>query len=114
MNSLKKQIIQTIAGATTVEGLTRNSVIILTAAGVISGQLCTEPPADQISRPQDVIPALVKSVAANNAPDAVHGNDGALVLEQVSIRNASGQTVKVNSLAVFYDQIIGITLGSIG
>ena len=114
MNSLKKQIIQTIAGATTVEGLTKNSVIILTAAGVISGQLCAEPPSDQISCPQDVIPALVESVAKSNAPDAVHGNDGALVLEQVSIRNASGQTVKVSSLAVFYDQIIGITRGSIG
>lgn len=114
MNSLKKQIIQTIAGATMVEGLTGNSVIVLTAAGVISGRLAMTDPSDQISQPQDIIPALVKNVVADNNPETVSGNDGFLVLEHASVRNVSGQCTNVDSLVLFYDQIIGITLGSIG
>lgn len=107
MESLKEEIFGTIACATLREGLTQNSVIILTPTGVISGK----PYNGETDLPHRIIPDLAADAVRSRAPGIDAG--GYVVLSDVTVRNNTGKCLSFDSLVVFCDQIVGITIGKI-
>ena len=84
MNSLKKMVICTLAMAPQTDMFANNQVILTTAAGVIAGTMVEE----------------------------IEGNDGYMLLSDVTVINGNTRT-NFEHMIVFYDQIIGMTLGTI-
>ncbi len=107
MESLKEEILGAIACATLREGLAQNSVIILTPAGVISGK----PYNGETDLPHRIIPDLAADAVRGCAPGAYAA--GYVVLSDVTVRNNTGKCLRFDSLAVFCDQIVGITIGKL-
>lgn len=122
--SLKKSVILGMANATTVDMLNGNSVILMTAAGMISGTLVEKSDLESFDQTdKDSLTAFTVATLAQKSKEAfdkqsdselnVTGNDGYIVLKDVHVTNLSGQTMFLGALTVFFDQIIGITLGSV-
>lgn len=114
METLKKQIIRILSGATTVEGLENNKVIIVTAMGMIIGTPYIEENYDESDLNHHAVPIVVKETADAYGTENIDGNDGFIMLSDVTIKNGVNNVTNVPSLVVFYDQIIGITIGSVG
>lgn len=114
MHSLKKELIVKFALSTTVEEMENNKLILLTPAGLVSGELVTESNSPEVQ----VLDAFTNKLATqykedNNIDEATYldGNDGYLSLENVTINHGSS-SIKMPFINVFFDQIIGVTLGS--
>lgn len=116
--SLKKNVIVSFASSLSTAGLEKNNIILTTSAGLISGRPL--PPetdfdkAGQDDRPMsaDEIYAMLLRIADENFDGDVEGNDGYLMLTDAKIRNQN-TTYNLGSVVVFYDQIIGVSLGSL-
>lgn len=111
MDTLKKQVIRTLAHATNSDILKTNSVILTTAAGIISGTLATESDEDIKTR---FYSQLLDEVIDSYGPEKIVGNDGCLHLTAATIITGGNNRVNVGNILVFYDQIIGISIGSLG
>lgn len=117
MDSLKKNTILSFSRIPSIKGMENNDVILITAAGAISGTLIKETYAD------NDIEGILNTAATNSAigyrkergiADNVplDGNDGFITLKDVTIRN--GNTVlRQPFLCVFFDQIIGVSIGKL-
>lgn len=112
MKSLKKSVISNLWAMTISEGIDQNEVILLTASGIISGKVLS------ISDQEDALAQLVKPIAdgyfvetATSSED-LSATDGFILLKDVTLVQNSIKTTFPN-LVVFFDQIIGITLGKI-
>lgn len=117
--TLKKTVIRTFADVSSPIG---SNLLLATPFGLISGRLSTTSvptpeELDQISGKATVeeaasVTAALLATAKSNYGDApVNGNDGYLAFFDVVIKSSSGTTFNIGSMVVFYDQIIGISLG---
>lgn len=120
--SMKKNVITTFAD---VSAQVENNLILMTPMGIICGKISEAevPTAEELNEIRGyatieegaAITATILSAARNNYGETpVVGNDGYLALTDVTVKSPIGQTFKIGNLVVFYDQIIGITLGSFG
>ncbi|HIX90849.1 MAG TPA: hypothetical protein H9845_08150 [Candidatus Agathobaculum pullicola] len=122
--SLKKSVILGMANATTVDMFKENSVILLTAAGMISGKLIEKSDLESFDQTdKSALSTFTVSTITQKSKEEfdkqsdselnVTGNDGYIILKDVHVTNVSGQTMFFSALTVFFDQIIGVTLGSV-
>ena len=122
--SLKKSVILGMANATTVDMFKENSVILLTAAGMISGKLIEKSDLESFDQTdKSALSTFTVSTITQKIKEEfdkqsdselnVTGNDGYIILKDVHVTNVSGQTMFFSALTVFFDQIIGVTLGSV-
>lgn len=122
--SLKKFVILGMANATTVDMFKENSVILLTAAGMISGKLIEKSDLESFDQTdKSALSTFTVSTITQKSKEEfdkqsdselnVTGNDGYIILKDVHVTNVSGQTMFFSALTVFFDQIIGVTLGSV-
>lgn len=118
--SLKKSIILAMSSLPEVEGLENNDIILTTPAGNICGKLFSDEDIDNAGNFYSVLSKLCRNVAdehIKNSPseeNAIVGNDGYLILKNVKIRSTSSATVtSLPYMVVFYDRIIGISVGTI-
>ena len=122
--SHKKSVIQGMANATTVDMFKENSVILLTAAGMISGKLIEKSDLESFDQTdKSALSTFTVSTITQKSKEEfdkqsdselnVTGNDGYIILKDVHVTNVSGQTMFFSALTVFFDQIIGVTLGSV-
>ena len=118
--TLKKHIIRSFARATNLDGFDANKVILATAAGLISGKLSStsamtieEMTEECGSLSRDSAEKLYESLltaARETYKEEVEGSDGYILLTDAAIRDKDC-TYNVGNMVVFYDQIIGISLG---
>ena len=113
-----------MANATTVDMFKENSVILLTAAGMISGKLIEKSDLESFDQTdKSALSTFTVSTITQKSKEEfdkqsdselnVTGNDGYIILKDVHVTNVSGQTMFFSALTVFFDQIIGVTLGSV-
>lgn len=111
--SLKKCICKFFVDAPSIEGLENNKIIFITSIGMIIANGI-----DDSSAEHSVITKLTESIAEvyceshNIGDEPLPENDGYILLKDVVIKN-SNTTYNFNEIVLFYDQIIGITIGNI-
>ncbi len=110
MDTLKKQVIRTLALATNSDALKTNSVILTTAAGIISGTLANRNDDDIKTK---FYSQILNEVVESYGPEKIIGNDGCLHLTAATIITGSNNRVNVGDILVFYDQIIGVSIGTL-
>ncbi len=121
--SLKKEIITRFALAPTLEQLKDNQLIIVTSFGIISGTLANEINDIDFDDRNQVSIAVLGKLTGNiiseykksNSIDEdqlLEGNDGCIPLVDVVVKTSTA-TFNLHFLNVFYDQIIGVTIGNV-
>lgn len=123
MHSLKKDVIFNISNLSRLEELKSNQIILITALGIIKGELSEyeyladdkKPDLDNSNFLDFVVDDTVKNYRKevglpNNEP--LDGNDGVIVLKNVQIISGGNVGLNIGRLAVFFDQIIGISFGN--
>lgn len=113
--SIKKHMIKRFSVLANFEELgDNNSVIFLTASGLISGKITAPASDNQI---KDFLPKLIAKLADDYADkyplSDLDPYDGYVVLENAVIHSQTGETNSIPHLMVFIDQIIGVTVGEI-
>ena len=108
--SLKKRLIFSLAFAPTVDELKDQEVFLVTASGMIQGVPVNTEELGLLAQLADTIAKEhVKDCALE--PDAyLPGNDGYIVLRDARVKEGTN-TYNFAELIVFFDQIIGISLG---
>lgn len=112
--SLKSYMIDSYAKLIQVEELEvdNTNLILLTSLGAIQG---THLNADESSK-ENTLLKKVNDIAENeyfNDNSDVQGNDEYVALENVLLITPNGDKVKFLHLNVFYDQVIGVTVGNL-
>ncbi|MBC8589369.1 hypothetical protein [Paratissierella segnis] len=115
--TLKKEIIMNFALSTNLEELKDSSIVLLTAAGTIIGKVANIK-TDENGELTEVIPALINTVVKNfkeksSIEGSLPGNDGYILLQNAKVLHNNGSTTNIAHLTVFFDHIIGVTIGSI-
>ena len=108
MDSLKKMIIRTLAVAPQTDMFANNQVVLTTAAGVIAGKIVEE----NSEKQGDLIFSTMLETIKEKYEADIEGNDGYMLLSDVTVINGNTRT-SFEHMIVFYDQIIGMTLGTI-
>lgn len=113
--SLKKFLITALAHVTTMKegGFNKDSIVIVTAAGVITGKQSIYDPNSKPSENQvtTIVEVADKEYKKNFTESTVAGNDGYLTVRGATLTMSSGVQYTFDNLVVFFDQIIGITVG---
>jgi len=121
-SSLKKSLIIAMSCIPKVEGLEENNLILTTSAGIISGKVPSEQEIDDENSLCGVLYEIcdntkeeyLKNISSTDSEPVIIGNDGYIILKDVKIRSTSSDTIThMNFMVVFYDQIIGVTIGNI-
>lgn len=121
-SSLKKSLIIAMSCIPKVEGLEENNLILTTSAGIISGKVPSEQEVDDENSLCGVLYEIcdntkeeyLKNISSTDSEPVIVGNDGYIILKDVKIRSTSSDTIThMNFMVVFYDQIIGVTIGNI-
>ncbi|MGN0384569.1 MAG: hypothetical protein ACI4EX_01665 [Lachnospiraceae bacterium] len=115
MDSLKKRITSNFSNIPLVEGLENYKVVLVTPSGIIMGT-----PVGNNEDDNDLfLTSFVNSVTDkyrkdHSIPDDEYldGNDGFIYLKDVTIQNGA-QNTSLPILCVFYDQIVGVSIGEI-
>lgn len=115
--TLKKEIITNFAVSTNLEELKDSSIVLLTAAGTIIGKIANIK-TDENGEPTEVIPAIINTVVKDfseksSVEESLPGNDGYILLENAKVLHNNGSTTNIAHLTVFFDHIIGVTIGSL-
>lgn len=118
MASFKKELINSFRILPEIEGLENNKFIVYTAAGTFIGTpVNTEKEND--SNSTNLIRSFTKNIAEdyrkdNNIPDdqPLDGNDGCFLLSDVTLITGNSRS-NIPILAIFFDQVIGISIGNI-
>lgn len=112
MDSLKKELINSIQSIPLVESCQDNVVTVVTAAGVIIGT-----PLSQDEDADNFMAQFVEKTAGYYRKDhslddtqPLDGNDGCFILKDVKLL-AGNSTYNFNVLTIFFDQVIAITVG---
>lgn len=118
-STLKKDIIYNLALSTELEELKEKNIILLTGLGIIEGRLITEEDTADKDSQDMLMDTLVENISKkyrelHEIPGDVliPGNDGCITLKEVSI-TSNGFHTELPYLVVFFDQIIGISVGNI-
>lgn len=121
-SSLKKSLIIVMSCIPEVEGLEENNLILTTSAGIISGKVPSEQEIDDENSLCGVLYKIcdntkeeyLKNISSTDSEPVIVGNDGYIILKDVKIRSTSSDTItNMHFMVVFYDQIIGVTIGNI-
>lgn len=123
-SSLKKSLILAMSCIPKVEGLEENNLILTTSAGIISGKVPSEQEIDDENSLCGVLYKIcdntkeeyLKNISSTDTDSepVIVGNDGYIILKDVKIKSTSSDTIThMHSMVVFYDQIIGVTIGNI-
>ncbi|WP_195410998.1 hypothetical protein [Ruminococcus sp. BSD2780120874_150323_B10] len=97
-------------------------MILTTSAGIISGKVPSEQEIDDENSLCGVLYEIcdntkeeyLKNISSTDSEPVIVGNDGYIILKDVKIRSTSSDTIThMNFMVVFYDQIIGVTIGNI-
>lgn len=113
MENLKKYIITEFAGMAFNSSTKSNRLILVTSTGIIIGDPAFDEETDSaISSLVNVSKDIANEYREeNNLPDSpLDGNDGFICLKNVTIKSPN-TTTNIPFLNVFFDQIIGISLG---
>lgn len=114
--SLKKQIIQNFFGITLLQKeFGNNQLILVTSLGLIAGTSININEDATSTLLLDLTDQFANDYIEKNALDKdnpLNGNDGFISLTDVTIKT-SHATFNLPFLNVFYDQIIGVTIGNI-
>lgn len=115
INSIKKYIINSYSVIPTMEGFEKNSIIVVTAAGIIYGDVVLKNEEDNtvklISKTTKIIVDNFKKEVGLEEEQSLPGNEGFFQLKNVSLLS-NGVTTKLPILNIFYDQVIAFTVGS--
>ena len=119
MPTLKKTLIHNLSAFSIPSELGMNQLILITAAGTITGELLTTSDEENELTSVNIITQYIKKVGTTYKQDyeipeqqELAGNDGYIILKNVTIQNGSSKTT-VPVLAVFFDQIIAVTVGNL-
>jgi len=107
--SLKKNIIAAVASLSD-NGDPDMNLILVTSNGVISGTPCPEESDSEFTGFVQGVAGQYKEKYAPEAP--LDGHDGCIILKDVTVQSGL-QTTEVGRLVVFFDQIVGVTLGKL-
>ena len=108
--TVKTTVIQAFAATSRARGLRSAGVILLTAMGAICGKPVLS--TDQKDESNACVIAL--GVAAERFEEGKpEGNDEFITLTDVTIRTQSGAKFNFNTLTVFFDQIIAVSIGTL-
>ena len=127
--TIKKKVILRLYDFLTTEVLANNNLILITAAGIISGKPIVEDDVSKVENktfsngklnPETAVAIstnLVKMISEEfdkeNMPDSpISGNDGYITLKDVVILS-SGVKSSLPALTIFIDQIIGVSFGNL-
>ena len=114
--SYKKELIYQVIALSSIEGLEQNTLIFLTSMGLITGEtVIVDEPHTSIYAPDSV--KTLRQLCQSSYEDYLEkhrvvqlgGNDGSILLKKVTVE-APQRTYTLDSLVLFFDQIIGITL----
>lgn len=100
------------------EPIKDNQLILVTPLGLIFGKPINFENEDDIDKNKVVFAAILDELNSQFLEDLkkdnreLDPNDGYILLQDVTIRNGN-TTSNIPLLTVFYDQIIGITIGNI-
>lgn len=108
--SLKKAIIKTFQLAPEMNGLEKNDVILTTPIGLICGKPVKE---EEITDAWNTYKALLGIAKEDFNDSDISGDDGYFVLAEATIRPPNGGKINLGHIIVFYDQIIGVSLGTL-
>mgnify|MGYP004462421655 CR=1 FL=1 len=114
MSTLKKDLILKFSCMPTLPELANNHLLLVTATGVISGDIITDSESDTAL---SILAKVSKSIADDykndeGTTDSLDGNDGFIALKNVTIKSSNCITT-LDFLNVFFDQIIGVSIGKI-
>lgn len=115
MQSLKKYLIYSCCSMPLIDDLQDSKIIIVTHSGVITGSPIAEDESDSTIYNW----ATISSTFADNyrkqhsidESQSLDGNDGFVTLKDVEFKSGTA-TYHFNVLNIFFDQIVGITVGS--
>ncbi len=124
--SLKKQIINEVYAFMATEALKGNYLILITAAGTILGKpvFDTEAQYEDLENgrlnDKNAVALIFEMIDESKKqykkyiPDGslLPGNDGYIMLKEVTVRANDGVRLNFPTMIVFYDQIIGVTFGN--
>ena len=112
-SSLKKEIILGFSLIPDIEQLHGNQLILTTPMGLICGSPVNilENPTETTDFVNHLVGNILDHIKTQHQGD-IDGNDGFLLLKDVTIHSTGNQTINLSSLVVFYDQIIGVTFGN--
>ena len=118
MGSFKKELIHTFQALPKVEGLERNKLIVITATGMFIGNPIFKDN-EEDTEAIKIMFSFINGVAEDyrkehNIPadQPLDGNDGCIALSDVSLITG-GSRYNIPTVAIFFDQIIGISWGDI-
>ena len=111
--SMKKCAMLEFAGLSLDSGV---SLVLTTAVGIITGKIGACDESKELSKetatPQDVYGAIIKKAKSEFGDSEVSGNDGFLYLTGAKIKSGIA-TYALGNIVVFYDQIIGVSIGEV-
>ena len=115
ISTLKKRLIWSYIPSTEVKDsdLSKNSIIIVTPFGIVSGKLLDYNNEDN-SKDYTLFNQINKlaSETFREENESIPGNNGFIPLKEVTITSSTGAKYNLPALNVFYDQVIGITIGT--
>ncbi len=118
MQSFKKHLISTFGCSISVKALDKNQLILITHSAAICGTPTFED-SESVSSPTSYMNAIIEESAKhyrqdNNLSDSpFDGNDGVITLKDATVRPfGSSNTMRFAFLAVFFDQIVGVSIGT--
>lgn len=114
--SLKKSLISSYYVMPSTEALAGNSIIVVTPCGIITGKPLSDNESDSnIDFMQKVNSSITENYRTDSGisnDQAIPGSDGFFMLKDAKIISGS-VTTNIGFINVFYDQVIGISLGNL-
>ena len=114
--SLKKHMIKSLSAITMQSkyGLNNNNVNLLTPSGIITGKLIRNEDND----PTNIFRELVGTISSSflneySDGETISENDGFIMLSNSVLITSNSTCYNLGDLIVFYDQIIGVTIGTL-
>ena len=116
--SLKKELTINMADLLTAEAMEKNKIAIITSIGLITGRYPTEKELEDKDNSNSALTKFCtnigneyKKTLSLSETDKLPGDEGYLYLVDVVIK-APNQSYRLPFMIVFFDQIIGISMGS--
>lgn len=116
MQSLKKEIINSLLMLPTFKGFEDNLLVVVTAAGIITGKPVIQ---DDMDSDAKIFNEALNDIAVNyktsNAipiETPIDGDDGAFVLKHAILKNGN-TNYELSTITIFFDQVIAFSIGKI-
>ncbi len=112
--TFKKTVIRALTYLPSIDALKGNKLIFVTPIGLITGTFAD--PDEDDTTGTSLLGGFLEAVHDDFVKEdiSIHGNDGCIQLEQVRIFSRGTPPQDLSDLILFYDQIIGVTIGAFG